>query len=248
MKHKREKLMKTTSKLAGITASLMALGVSLVAQAAIYSFSASEGGVYAASASSLGQVIPDNNPSGVAYALSFGATGLQISDISVRFNISGGWNGDLYAYLSHGSSYAVLLSRVGATASGDDGYSTAGIDIVLQPLTTHFGLADIHNVESPTTGGSYQADGRVLYTDSSRPQTLDNFLNADPNGDWTLFFADRAAVSVSQLTSWTVSITAVPEPVNVALAIFALLFAAAIAVARLRKIRNPKSEIRKQDC
>src|ERR1035441_7780593 len=114
MNNKSEKLMKTASKLLGTTAAVVALGVSLVGHASIYNFTAGGGGVYTASASSLGQVIPDNNPSGVAYGLSFAATGLQISDIKVTLDISGGWNGDLYAYLSHGSSYSVLLNRVGA--------------------------------------------------------------------------------------------------------------------------------------
>ena len=222
--------MKTGSKLFGTTAALVALGASLAAHGAIYNFSASGGGVYTASASGLGQVIPDNNPSGVGYALNFGATGLQISDIQVSLNISGGWNGDLYAYLSHGSSYSVLLNRVGTVNSGDDGYNTAGLDVVLQPVTTHPGLADIHTTMLPTAAGSYEADGRVVYTDTSRPQTLDTFLTTDPNGSWTLFFADRAAVNASTLTGWSLDITAVPEPVNVALGLFGVVFAGVSAV------------------
>ena len=31
----------------------------------------------------------------------------------MTLNLSGGWNGDLYAYLVHNSGFAVLLNRVG---------------------------------------------------------------------------------------------------------------------------------------
>ena len=230
MNNQREKLMKTASKLFGMTAALMALGVSLVGHAGIYNFSASGGGVFTASASSLGQVIPDNNASGVAYALNFGAIGLQISDISVSFNISGGWNGDLYAYLAHGSDYAVLLNRVGASTTDADGYGTSGLNVLLQPLATHSGIVDIHNVQNPASPSTaYEADGRVFYTDTSRPQTLNNFLTADPNGSWTLFFADMAGVNTSTLNSWSLDITTVPEPVGVALGLFGVLFAGVTA-------------------
>ena len=47
----------------------------------------------------------------------------------------------------------------------------------------------------------------------------------NPNGTWTLFFADVVTSgSSSTLLSWSLDITAVPEPVNVALGIFAGVF------------------------
>ena len=191
--------------------------------------------------------IPDYPGSGSAAQFTFNASDYtSIESIAVTFTTVGGWNGDLYAYVSHGSGLAILLNRVGAGTGNPDGYGTSGFSsITLSSLAT----SDIHGIASPTTfGGPYAADGRLSYTDTGRPNTLSVFNNVDPNGAWTVYFADMAALNTSTLTSWNVSITAVPEPVNVALAIFALLFAAAIAVARLRKIRNPKSEIRKQDC
>ena len=108
--------MKTASDRSKISVAAMALGVSLAGRAGIYNFTATGGGVYTAGASGLGQVIPDNDHSGVAFALNFGDAGLNISDLKVSLNISGGWNGDLYAYLSHGSDYTVLLNRVGGRA------------------------------------------------------------------------------------------------------------------------------------
>ena len=234
--------MRKASELLGTSVAVMALGASLVGHAGIYNFTPSGSGVYTAGASGLGQAIPDNDATGVAYALNFGTAGLHISDIKVSLNISGGWNGDLYAYLSHGSDYAVLLNRVGATTSGADGYGTSGLNILLEPVTTHAGILDIHTVQnlaSPTT--AYAADGRAAYTDTSRPQTLDVFLSGggvDPTGNWTLFFADRSAVSTSTLTGWSLEITAVPEPVNVALGCFAGVFLV-VTLVRSRRRRRP---------
>ena len=54
------------------------------------------------------------------------------------------------------------------------------------------------------------------------------------NGTWTLFLADLSAGAQSQLVSWELDITAVPEPVNVALGIFAGVFLAVTLVSRVR--------------
>ena len=231
--------MKTASELLRISVAAMVLGASLVGHAGIYNFTPSGGGVYTVGASGLGQIIPDNDATGVGYALSFGIGGLHISDIKVSLNISGGWNGDLYAYLSHGSDYVVLLNRVGAVTSGADGYGTSVLNILLEPVTTHAGIADIHTVQNPASSPTpYAADGRTLYyDDTSRSQTLDVFLSGggvDPNGDWTLFFADRAAVGTATLAGWSLEITAVPEPVNIALGCFAGLFLVAALIRRRR--------------
>src|SRR5439155_240043 len=75
--------------------------------------------------------------------------------------------------------------------------------------------------------GIWQADGRSI-DPSSSPSSFDSagrigfnsYTNMNPNGSWTLFFADMSAGEQSQLVSWELDISAVPEPVNVALAIF----------------------------
>jgi len=123
--------MKAVGPLLGTGVAAMALSLSLAAHAGIYTFSSG----------SISQGIPDNNPSGVAFSVNFADTGLRVTDIRVSFTISSGWNGDLYAYLSHGPDYAILLNRVGATASGADGYGTSGLNILLEPATTHPGAS-----------------------------------------------------------------------------------------------------------
>ena len=65
-----------------------------------------------------------------------------------------------------------------------------------------------------------------------------NFNGLNPNGTWTLFIADLSAGDQSQLVSWDLNIIAVvPEPVNVALGIFAGVFLA-IPLARDQRVRK----------
>jgi hypothetical protein len=201
------------------------------------------------------QPIPDNNPSGLAFG--FTLPGLTpsmtaISDVSVSFNVSGGWNGDLYAYLSHGSGMAVLLNRVGvgATTPGAsaNGYGDAGFNLTLSSA----GAANVHFYQnySPTFSngqltGTWQPDGRGIAPDSpdvsfDAPGTADfnTFLNQDPHGDWTLFFADVSTLGTATLNGFSVGVVAVPEPVNMALGLLALL-SLGVQVCRVAR-RSPR--------
>ena len=158
---------------------------------------------YTASASGLTQGIPDNSPSGAAYALNFADTGLSISSVSVTLDISGGYNGDLTVYLSHGSQISYLLvANPAMSSSGFNAMFIAGTD---NPVPT---------------GGSGLVSGTTFTAASG---DLAGFNSTDPNGNWTLFFADLSPGDTSTLTGFDVTIgtmSAVPEPVNVALAFF----------------------------
>jgi hypothetical protein len=129
----------------------------------------------------------------------------------------GGYNGDLYAYLTYDGTTVTLLNRVG-TGSGDAiqytyGFSTSGFN----NITLADGSAsNIHNVQNPVSGTSYSPDGG----------SLASFNGMNPNGTWSIFFADLSGGDTSTLTLWSLDITAVPEPVNVALAIFGGVVAA----------------------
>ena len=69
--------------------------------------------------------------------------------------------------------------------------------------------------------GTYQADG-----------SLSGFNGGDPNGTWTLYFSDTiAGGGNATLNGWSLDITAVPEPVNVALGMFGVVLVGA-SVAR----------------
>ncbi len=164
------------------------------------------------SGSSVG-AIPNGNPVGVT----FGGT---VSDIpseqtvgllTVGLNISGGHNGDLYAYLVAPNGTRVQLMNEPGVSSGNTlGASGAGMNITLQD-----GMAVNGSIQNETSGsvlnGTYNAAG-----------SLANFNGSAADGTWELFFADEVSGGgTSTLNSWSLGITAVPEPVPMALGIFA---------------------------
>ena len=220
---------------------LLACNLGWAALGAVYPFADNGGGNYSAGASGFAQTIPDNNPSGVGFLLSFGAAGKTISSLNVTFTISGGQNGDLYAYLSHGSGTLVLLNRVGVAngTSGSTlfnyGYSGSGFNNI---TLSDGGAGNIHNYGGSTLNsvpmpGTYKPDGQTASpltapTDFNAGGGSATFANTfggtDPNGNWVLFFSDVSGGSVATLDSWSVGINAVPEPMNVALGVFGLLF------------------------
>src|ERR1019366_4008189 len=92
--------------------------------------------------------------------------------------------------------------------------------------------------------GTWQPDGRAIDPQGA-PSTFDSasrvnfgsYNGMNPNGTWTLFIADMSAGGQSELLSWELDITAVPEPVNVALGIFAGVFLA-VTLARSGRVRK----------
>ncbi len=158
--------------------------------------------------------------SGVAFNFSLSSPKHVITDIAVTLNIAGGYNGDLYAYLSHSNGFAVLLNRVGRTSTDDDGYGTPGFAVTLVGNAA----ADIHRYESLNPAynvagqltGTWGSDGRDVSPDVSldttaRTATLDEFRGMDPNGEWTLFFLDASAGGDATLTGWTVDVSTSSE-------------------------------------
>jgi len=153
-----------------------------------------------------------------------------ISNLEVTLTVSGGFNGDLYGYLTHESGFAVLLNRPGRTAANGAGYSDSGFNVT-------FGvgaLNDIHLYQgvtgpvSPLTG-LWAADGREVHPlsvlDSDlRTALVDSFLGVDPSGSWTLFLADvDGGGAQTTLLNWGL-IIAVPEPATSGLMVLGLGF------------------------
>ena len=181
--------------------------------------------LFTLSSGTLNTAIPDGNVNGLQSTLTFNDAYFDnVLDVNVRLNISGGYNGDLYAYLTHGSGFSVLLNRTGRTGANSFGYGDAGFNITLDDQNG----TDIHayggNGGAQLTG-TWQPDARninpatVLDTDA-RTAFLNAFNGLDANGGWTLFIADVSGGDVSTLVSWELDITAVPEPTTVALGIF----------------------------
>jgi len=72
-------------------------------------------------------------------------------------------------------------------------------------------------------------------------ETLANFNGSIADGTWTLFFGDEVAGGgQATLNGWSLDITAVPEPMNVAMAIFGVGFIGVGAVRVYRNLRNAK--------
>jgi subtilisin-like proprotein convertase family protein len=194
------------------------------AQATLYTFNYTSG--FANSG-----VIPDANPGGWSdtRTLDGFGTDINITDVNVRLNISGGFNGDLYGYLVSDSGFAVLLNRVGTGSGGEPqstyGFSTSGFGSIKLDDNTTFG--NIHDQLNPA-GGTWKSDGL----------TLNSFIGGNPNGTWTLFLSDLSGGETSTLVSWGLEIEAVPEPTTWALVGFGAIFLTIGVVRTLRQRRG----------
>ena len=70
-----------------------------------------------------------------------------------------------------------------------------------------------------------EAPGGTTYAvDFSTSGFQTTFSGLNPNDTWTLFFADTVPGDTTTLNGWSLNMTAVPEPANVALAVFGILF------------------------
>jgi subtilisin-like proprotein convertase family protein len=171
-----------------------------------------------------GGVVPDGSPIGLPITTNLTGMSGPISSLTMSLNVSGGYNGDLYAYLAGpNGGFAVLLNRVGVSGSATMfGYSDAGLNVTFSDAAAN----DIHFYQNVggydiTSGtAAWQPDGRNLDPQSdpnlisSAPQTalLNSFAGQNPNGTWTLYLADVSSGGHSTLNSWGLDITTVPEP------------------------------------
>ena len=208
-------------------AGLLSLALSFSASAALYTYNFESG-------FQNGGIVPDGSADGWTDTRTISVIDTVMEDVNISFTLSGGANGDLRAYLSHGGVLVPLLNRVG-TGSGDTvqqnfGFSTAGFSNVR--LDDAGSGGSIHDVAVPgsATTISYTPDGG----------SLSAFNGQNPSGTWTLFFADMAnegGTGPSVMGNWSLEITAVPESVNVALGGFAGVFTL-VAISRTRVVRR----------
>ena len=180
--------------------------------------------------------IPDNDDVGYTNTRNLITPDItEIESVTVALNFTGGWNGDLYAYLVHGTGFTVLLNRPGRDTGTPDGSATVGMAITLDDLA----VTDIHTgipMSGGTVTGTWKPDARTtdpLTVVASDPRTalLASFAGLNANGNWTLFVADQSAGSVSTLESWSLTVTGIPEP-------SAALLAAMASLGLLRRRRR----------
>ncbi len=185
-----------------------------------------------------GLVIPDGNGAGSSDArLVSGSSIPVIGSLSVDLNVAGNFNGDLYLYLRHeeevtpgafvADAFVVLLNRLGRAIDDLFGYDDSGFDVTLSDGAANGDIHKYRTVSTPNAGsplsGTWQPDGRnvdpTLSFDTTPRTTLLNAFNGkNANGRWTLFGADIETGGTSEINSWQLNFTAVPEPQHWALA------------------------------
>jgi subtilisin-like proprotein convertase family protein len=163
--------------------------------------------------------IPDADPSGVARTIVVNSQIGQITDVNVTLHVTGGWNGDLFAYLVHRSGFSVLLNRAGRRAAAPLGYSDAGFNVMFDDQSTN---GDVHvyrltlngNHATPLGGpltNAWAPDARAtdpafaVDTDA-RTEFLSSFNGLNANGEWTLFIADVEGGDESTCVDWGLEI------------------------------------------
>ncbi len=191
------------------------------------------------------QNIPDGNPVGLVSQTTFSGLTGTISSMSLNLDITGGYNGDLYAYLvGPNSTTLVLLNRVGLSSANDFGYSDSGFNITLTNGASdlHFYQAGSYTLSGGQLIGSWAPDGATISPnsagsayDGTTAGNFNLFNNTDPNGEWTLFVADLAnGGGQSMIVDWSLTIvTDVPEPQTWALMIGGV---GALLALRRRKV------------
>ena len=179
----------------------------------------------------VGVTIPDGDFNGYRNSQTVSGFAGLITDLNVTLNISSGFNGDFYAYLRHNGTTAILLNRVGRSATSAVGYpdsgfgtGTSGNLFTLDDQAT----GDVHSYRSLSYSlnasgqltGPWQPDGRTIdplsagsaFDAASRPAMLGIFNGMDPNGVWSLYVSDLSAGGEGTLVGWGLEISAVPEP------------------------------------
>jgi subtilisin-like proprotein convertase family protein len=169
--------------------------------------------------------IPDGNPLGLTTQITVSGLTGGIANVQVALDITGGFNGDLYAYLvGPQGQLAVLLNRSGVTGLNAYGYANPGFNITLDGAATN----NIHNYQdlSPVYSGgqltgTWAADGRNInplsagsvFDSAGTLANLGVFNNTTANGEWTLFVADLGGGGgTANLHNVILTIVTVPEP------------------------------------
>jgi subtilisin-like proprotein convertase family protein len=163
--------------------------------------------------------IPDGNPVGITSQETFSGTPslATINSVTVSLDISGGYNGNLVAYLVAPNGTSVyLLNHPGGAPFG-----AAGSGFGSAPGTYDFTLSDLGLTSIQTAS---ETAGAAVTGTYSAAGALSGF-SGTADGTWDLFIADMVSGGgTSELTGWQLNVSeVVPEPVNGALMVFAVL-------------------------
>ena len=182
--------------------------------------------------------IPDGSPVGVSFTGTYDQAplGATVSGLTVSLDISGGYNGNLYAYLvAPNGTMVLLLNQTGVSLGNPFGYAGSGFNVTLSDSAT----GSIQT--TPETPGSVFGSG----LDYQAAGSLSGFNGLLADGTWTLFFADQTAGGGQAiLNGWSLNITAVPEPANIALVFFGMGF---VGFGTIRYLRNTRKSAMRSD-
>src|SRR4026209_1633048 len=76
-------------------------------------------------------VVPDGNPNGAWSTVTVQDSGPILTGLTVNLTVNGGYNGDLYAYLSYNGRLIPLLNRIGLSSGNAFGWNGAGMTLSL---------------------------------------------------------------------------------------------------------------------
>lgn len=130
--------------------------------------------------------------------------------VRVNLELAGGFNGDLYVYLEHGTDFAVLLNRPGRSTGLDSGYGDSGFNISLDDTAPNGDVHVYRNRVNPGGGiltGRWQPDGRDVIPEDAldthpRSALLSTFVTGNPNGEWSLTVVDVGPGDQARLVRW----------------------------------------------
>ena len=192
--------------------------------------------------------VPDGDTSGLAIRPDLTGLSGSIASVTVSLDISGGFNGDLYAYLAGpNGGFAVLLNRVGVGNGNAFGYADTGFSITFDDSLSYENIHHYQDSSYTLNGGGqltgiWATDGRTIdplsdpavFELTTPAASLDSFDGTDLNGTWTLFVADMSGGGQSTIINWGLTIETVPEPSAGAL----VAIGAGILLAARRRING----------
>ncbi len=154
--------------------------------------------------------------------------GLAVGVIAAMLCLSA--QGALYTFSGSFENGGVISDNnpIGLTdAHTLSGLTTTSRDIILTVNLSGASISDLTGYirlgnlpSSPSVNlTQYLTDGTTSFS-----VDLAGLRSSNPNDTWTLFFADTSPGIENSLVSWSLDITAVPEPTNVALGLFAAVF------------------------
>jgi len=152
------------------------------------------------SSGSISVSIPDANPVGAFTSLVMSSipTGATITGVSVNFNMTHTWDGDMAVNITAPNGNTLNLVR-NEGGSGDNFTNTTLSSAGTTPLSSS---------GSPFTG-TFAPDAAIGYGPTAYVANVSSFssLYSVPNGTWILSGVDMAGADLGVFTSWDLTIT-----------------------------------------